>query len=339
MSNGNIFISYRRDDTSGHAGRIYDRLKDRFPGRVVMDVTSIDLGEDFVEEIERQLGTSLVFIELIGREWATIADQAGRRRLDHPNDFVRLEVAIALRRAITFIPVLVEGASMPDGSSLPEDIAPLTRHNALTITESDFDHDVERLIHKLETVFGGPGGFVPPRSSVFPPRKRHPARVALLIVIGVVVLFVVGLIGLFVLSFIIGLYADTSGNANVTNSNGDNKTSSTINRPANAEVYVNQITMNKDNGGEPGESTTKFEPGDRTIHCVVQLNTAREGTQVKFVWKSANGETTTVDYTTKSSENEVHSHLTRTSDWPNGKSRVAVYINGVLDKKIEYIIE
>jgi hypothetical protein len=337
MSNGNIFISYRRDETSGHAGRIYDRLKDRFPGRVVMDVTSIDLGEDFVEEIERQLGTSLVFIELIGREWATIADQAGRRRLDHPNDFVRLEVAIALRRGITVIPVLVEGASMPDESSLPKDIAPLTRRNALAITESDFDHDIERLIHKLETVFGGPGGFVPPRSSVFPPRKRHPARVALLIVTGVVALFVVGVIGLFALSIIIGLNADTSGNANVTNSNGDNKTSSTINSPANAEVYVDQITMAKDNDGKPGESTTQFEPGDRTIYCVVELNKAVEGTQVKFVWKSEDGEIKTIGYTTKSFENKVHAHLTR-SYWPKGTYSVAVYINGALVKTIEYTI-
>src|SRR5689334_14148384 len=99
MSTGNIFISYRRDDTSGHAGRLYDRLKDRFPGRVIMDVTSIDLGDDFVDEIERQLGACVVFIELIGHEWATITDQSGRRRLDEPRDFVRLEVAIALRRA------------------------------------------------------------------------------------------------------------------------------------------------------------------------------------------------------------------------------------------------
>src|SRR6266850_4275867 len=100
MSNGNIFISYRRGDASGHAGRIYDRLNLSFPGRVFRDVASITIGGDFLKIIEEHIGTCKVFIELIGDEWATMKDHAGRRRLDQPNDFVRIEVATALRRGI-----------------------------------------------------------------------------------------------------------------------------------------------------------------------------------------------------------------------------------------------
>jgi|GEM_PF-3156259 len=344
MSTGNIFISYRRDDTSGHAGRLYDRLKDRFPGRVIMDVTSIDLGDDFVDEIERQLGACVVFIELIGHEWATITDQSGKRRLDEPRDFVRLEVAIALRRAVTIIPILVEGATMPDASNLPEEIAPLTRHNALTMTESDFDYDVERLIHRLETVFGGPGDFIPQRSPVLPSKPHHPGRVALFIGIGAAALFVVGVIGLIVFLFIYGLNADPNRTANNANSDGsDDSNTSTINRPAKAEVYVANIAMAKDNGGVPGEYTTQFEPTDRTIYCVIELNKGMAGTHVKFVWKliEVTGSEiikTADDYTT-SSETRWHAPVISPSDWPRGKYRVEIYINDALDKTIDYMIE
>jgi len=155
MSNGNIFLSYRREGAAGHAGRLYDHLNSRFPGRVFMDVTGINLGEDFVVEIERHVGNCEVFIELIGEEWATSTDHDGKRRLDDPDDFVRMEVAAALRREVTIIPILLNGATMPHASTLPPDIAPLVRRQGLAITDTDFDHDVKRLITRLETVFAG----------------------------------------------------------------------------------------------------------------------------------------------------------------------------------------
>jgi hypothetical protein len=220
MSNGNIFISYRREDTSGHAGRLYDRLKERFPGRVVMDVTSIELGADFVEEIERQLGACLVFIELIGNEWATIKDHDGRRRLDEPGDFVRLEVAIALRRSITIIPILVEGATMPNWSALPEDIAPLTRHEALAIVESDFDHNVERLIHRLESIFGQTTAHPPVSPPYSRAKESHPARIALLIGLGIVGLLIVGAIVMFAVLVNLSPKTDT-GPSNNSRENTD----------------------------------------------------------------------------------------------------------------------
>jgi F5/8 type C domain/TIR domain len=219
MSNGNIFISYRRGDASGHAGRIYDRLNLSFPGRVFRDVASISIGGDFLKIIEEHIGTCKVFIELIGDEWATMKDHAGRRRLDQPNDFVRIEVATALRRGIPVIPILVDGAQMPDPSTLPEDLAALTRYNALEMTESDFDHDVERLVETLEAILGAtrnPRSFSKERY-VEEPRRGHRS----LIIAGAFVagLLVVGAIGLILSLTVWGNKSNqnaTTGNVNGT---------------------------------------------------------------------------------------------------------------------------
>lgn len=136
-----------------------------------------------------------------------------------------------------------------------------------------------------------------------------------------------------------------SNNSN-SNSNKNSNTNTTKTRPANAEVYIDKIRMAKDKGGEPAESsTTTFDPGDSTIHCVINLNKAKKGTEVKFVWKAVDvagkpsGEFKTIDYTTNSFENIVHAHLTLPSDWPKGSYEVEVYINGALDKSAAYTIE
>lgn len=154
MPGGNIFLNYRRDDTAGHAGRLFDRLNWRFPGRVFRDVTGIGLGLDFVREVERKLADCHVLIVLIGRHWLTLTDGKGRRRLDNERDLVRLEVSAGLRRDIRVIPVLVGGAQMPDAEDLPADLRPLANRNALEITEPDFENDVGRLIRALEQALG-----------------------------------------------------------------------------------------------------------------------------------------------------------------------------------------
>jgi len=103
-----IFISYRREDTAGHAGRLFDRLTQHFgKGRIFMDVSDIEPGTDFVEAIDKAVGSCDILIVVIGREWLTCADPGGHRRLDDPNDFIRLEAATALKRNIRVIPVLV----------------------------------------------------------------------------------------------------------------------------------------------------------------------------------------------------------------------------------------
>jgi hypothetical protein len=151
--------------------------------------------------------------------------------------------------------------------------------------------------------------------------------------------------GLLLLAVLACNLGKNSNNSN-SNANANKSTnSSTSTRPANAEVYVEQINMAKDVDGKPGESTTSFEPGDRTIHCVIELNKAKSGTKVKFVWKavdadgSKNEEIKTIDYTTRSFENKVLGHLTSPTDWSKGSYGVEVYINGALDKTINYTIE
>jgi len=146
MSAKNIFICYRRDDAEGYAGRLFDRLNYRFPRRVFMDVTGIRPGANFSRVIQETVGSCHVLIAIIGRQWITLKDLATNRpRLELANDYVRHEIATALSRNITVIPVLVRGAEMPSSALLPPDVAPLSLRNALEITDSDFDHDAQRL--------------------------------------------------------------------------------------------------------------------------------------------------------------------------------------------------
>jgi TIR domain len=148
-----IFISYRRDDASAYAGRLYDRLSARFgDSQVFMDVDAIEPGIDFVQLIEESVDAADVLIAVIGRSWATAVDDEGHRRLDEPDDFVRLEVAAALRRKIRVIPVLVGGAAMPAADELPPDLAGLARRNGLAITDLDWRSGTDRLVETVERV-------------------------------------------------------------------------------------------------------------------------------------------------------------------------------------------
>jgi len=144
---GQIFISYRRDDSSAWAGRLYDRLFQHFSqNESFMDVDTIEPGVDFVEAIEEVVGACDVLIAVVGSRWLTSSDREGRRRLDIPEDIVRLEIATALKRGIRVVPVLVEGASMPRPRDLPDDLKPLARRNALEVSHTRFRTDSERLV-------------------------------------------------------------------------------------------------------------------------------------------------------------------------------------------------
>jgi TIR domain-containing protein len=146
-----IFISYRRDDSAGYAGRLYDRLAGHFgAGRVFMDVEGIEAGTDFVTAIEQAVGACRVEVVLIGKDWLSATDAAGRRRLDDPHDFIRLETTAALARNIRVIPVLLEGATMPRADELPPELQPLARRQAVEISHKQWDATTSELIRVLE---------------------------------------------------------------------------------------------------------------------------------------------------------------------------------------------
>lgn len=147
-----LFISYRREDSSGYAINLYDRLTERFGrDRVFMDIDQIQPGEDFHDVIHEKLKSVQVAIVLIGKHWLNIPGEA-TRRLDNPDDWVRLEIATLLERKIRLIPVLVGGAVMPKSTELPECLQPLARRQAHEISDNRFRTDVGRLIQVLETM-------------------------------------------------------------------------------------------------------------------------------------------------------------------------------------------
>ena len=142
----NIFISYRREDSAGYAHAIYGRLVQRFSkDQVFMDVDTVEPGVDFVRVIEDAVGNCDVLLAMIGKRWTKVGSTA-RSRLDDPEDFVRLEITTALAREIRVIPVLVDGMTMPSGKGLPASLKALSRRNAIEISNTRFNFDVDRLI-------------------------------------------------------------------------------------------------------------------------------------------------------------------------------------------------
>src|ERR1700753_2923659 len=123
---GKLFISYRRDDSAGHAGRLRDRREGEF-GRdlLFMDVDAIPLGMNFIKVLRDEVTKCDVLLAIIGPNWSSIRDKDGKRRLDDKNDFVRIKVGTALTRDIPVIPVLLDGAEIPKPEELPPDLEEL----------------------------------------------------------------------------------------------------------------------------------------------------------------------------------------------------------------------
>jgi hypothetical protein len=151
-----VFISYRRDDSGGHVGRLYDALSAHFGRqRLFFDIDHIAPGQDFVQVLESSLGRSSVLLVVIGKRWAG-SGRIGARRIDDPGDFVRLEVARGLLRPeLRVIPVLIQGARMPAPTSLPDELKDLSRRNAIELSDLRWKEDVARLIASLETTMRG----------------------------------------------------------------------------------------------------------------------------------------------------------------------------------------
>lgn len=144
-----LFLSYRRDDSAGFAGRLADALEHRFGGgSVFRDVDDIRPGEDFAQAIARHLATVEAVLVLIGPRWLA-ADSHGRKRLHDPDDWVRREIQVALDSGKPVIPVLVGGAPMPAAADLPTDLTGLARLQAAVLSDNGWQADVTRLVTSL----------------------------------------------------------------------------------------------------------------------------------------------------------------------------------------------
>ncbi len=168
-----LFLSYRRDDTAGRAGRLFDGLTQRLgPGQVFQDVEAIKPGLDFERAVADSLESADASVVVIGPEWATVTEPGGARRLDRDDDFVRLEVGVALRSERPVVPVLVGGAQMPRAEELPEELRPLLKRQAFTVRDSVWNGDVDDLVRDLRSHL-----LEPPR------RRRRPLVVAAVVLL------------------------------------------------------------------------------------------------------------------------------------------------------------
>lgn len=146
-----VFISYRRSDSQHATGRLYARLAPRYlaPAEIFLDVEGIAAGADFIAALRNQLNDCQVCLVIIGPNWLSATNENGQRRLDDPNDFVRNEVAEALARKITVIPLLVDNARMPSAAELPGPLKSLAARNALSIAHHRFDKDADAVAEKV----------------------------------------------------------------------------------------------------------------------------------------------------------------------------------------------
>jgi hypothetical protein len=148
-----IFISYRRDDAAGWAGRLSADLRAGLRGTpVFMDIDAIPPGVPYDDYIAQAVGSCDVLIALIGPHWLTVTDKAGRRRLDDPTDLTRLEILAALKRNIRVIPALVGGAEMPAADELPDALKPLGRRQAYELADHRWNEDCARLVQVLKPI-------------------------------------------------------------------------------------------------------------------------------------------------------------------------------------------
>ena len=171
----NIFISYRREDSEGFSRGLFQSLVGAFgSNHVFMDVEAIGLGVDFVEAIDKSLASCGALLVLIGKDWVNCTDAAGRRRLDDPQDFVRMEVAKALEQKVRVIPVLVKGAKMPAPEELPEVLRSVTRRQALELRHESWNQDVAHLASDLSELLGLQR--LDRQTAAPPPPPQEPAR-------------------------------------------------------------------------------------------------------------------------------------------------------------------
>ena len=148
-----IFISYRRDDSAGSAGRLYDHLEINLGKQIIFqDVDSIPLGSNFEEIIEESIDKCDIVLAVIGRNYIKIVDDAGKRKIQNPNDFVNIELTLANKFNKKVIPILVDNALMPSEEDLPKNLSFLSKLNAFSIRHDKWRDDVINLADTLKLI-------------------------------------------------------------------------------------------------------------------------------------------------------------------------------------------
>jgi hypothetical protein len=146
-----LFISYRRSDTGGRAGRLFDLMVARFGSRnIFQDVAAIEPGADFARRVDDAISSSDAVLVVIGPEWLTTTGPDGMRRLDDPDDYVRREVGSALRSGARVVPVLVDDAELPTADDLPDDLRALSSRQSVTLRDATWHQDADALVRRLE---------------------------------------------------------------------------------------------------------------------------------------------------------------------------------------------
>lgn len=175
---GRLFISYRRDDTQDITDHLYEKLAARFgKANIFMDVDSIPPGADFRKILHEAVAGCDVALVMIGRQWLTVRDANGARRLDNPSDFVRIEIEAALAREIPVVPILTQGIAMVRESDLPPSMSELAyRHAEEVRSGQHFNADAERLIGRLTQLLSAPARRDAPQPAPVapPPTPRYP---------------------------------------------------------------------------------------------------------------------------------------------------------------------
>jgi hypothetical protein len=172
-----IFISYRREDARGYAGRLQGDLSRRYTSEAVFRDIEIPPGVDFAEHIIGLIDNCNVVLVMIGNGWLNARDNEGARRLDKDGDWVRLEIERALARSdVEVIPVLVDGARLPPREELPPSLAGLRRLNAFELSDRRWDYDVNELGRYLDAALRGTSAMHPTQVAPPPPPPPAPDR-------------------------------------------------------------------------------------------------------------------------------------------------------------------
>ena len=163
---GTIFINYRKDDSSWNALALYNELLKYFPKESIFkDFNTIRPGDDFVESIQRALSNCNVLLVVMSKNWLEVKDKHGNRRINDPDDLVRIEIATAIERNIQVIPVLFDNIPMPTNADLPDNLKSLPRRQFVEIETTRFEADVKKLADAIKEL-------MPPDQSQRPADNR-----------------------------------------------------------------------------------------------------------------------------------------------------------------------